>query len=288
VASTVDPDAEPPRFSVDARLPNPPIITCNEPLPLRVLVQKLSASKETVFLQMLQIELIGYTHVRAHELTRTETGSWVLMSKSNMAIPLGSPEDPEGKEWKVDNSMWNQIPLPNTVAPSFDTCNISRTYELEVRVGLAHGNVGAIKVSFPQYLPTTLLTLLTARTPHATPPNSGKSIFWDCSSTSTSPCHGHSTAYATSPTDVRVPSPAPPSILHDEPLHSRHTVIWCDTSSTRLLQRGTSDTGRCSTQLRRCHGRRDWACRRPSAGLQPPNYSSKFRKHRFWSRFEVK
>lgn len=130
---------EPPSFQVDARLPSPPIITCNDRLPLRILVQKLSPSSETVFLSMLQIELIGYTHVRAHDLNRSESGSWVIMSKSNMNIPLGDPSDPVGKEWKVPSSYWENIPLPNTVAPSFDTCNISRTYELEVRIGLSHG-----------------------------------------------------------------------------------------------------------------------------------------------------
>lgn len=146
--STADGDIEPPRFQVDARLPNPPVITCNEPLPLRILVQKLSASSETVFLQMLQMELHGYTHIRAHELTRTESGSWVLTSQSNMNMPLGTGDNPVGKEWKVDPRFWNSIPLPNTVAPSFDTCNISRTYELEVRVGLAHGAPGSIKVPY--------------------------------------------------------------------------------------------------------------------------------------------
>jgi hypothetical protein len=124
---------------VDARLPNPTIITCNERLPLRILVEKLSESTETVFLSMLQIELIGYTHVRAHDLNRSESSCWVIMSQSNMNIPLGEPSDPVGKEWKVPSRYWENLLLPNTVAPSFDTCNISRTYELEIRVGLSHG-----------------------------------------------------------------------------------------------------------------------------------------------------
>ncbi|ERF72099.1 hypothetical protein EPUS_02890 [Endocarpon pusillum Z07020] len=131
--------SEPPIFQVDARLPNPSILTCNERLPLRILVQKLSESTETVFLSMLHIELIGYTHVRAHDLTRSESQSWVIMSQSNMNIPLGEPSDPVGKEWKVPSRYWENKPLPNTVCPSFDTCNISRTYQLEVRVGLSHG-----------------------------------------------------------------------------------------------------------------------------------------------------
>ncbi|KKK26830.1 hypothetical protein ARAM_003393 [Aspergillus rambellii] len=133
------------RVAADLRLPNPTILTCNEPIPMRVLVSKLSESYETVFLQMLQIELISYTHILAQDLQRTESGTWVLFSRSNMGIPLGRGGDPAGSEWTLDEKMWNRIPLPSSVAPSFQTCNISRTYELEIRVGLAHGTVGKLK-----------------------------------------------------------------------------------------------------------------------------------------------
>ncbi|EZG08581.1 hypothetical protein H106_02250 [Trichophyton rubrum CBS 735.88] len=134
-----------PRFSVDARLPSPPIITCNEPLPLRILIKKLNNSSEIVTLQLLQIELISYTHVRAQDLTRSESGSWVITTRSNIGLPLGNSNDRAGKEWKLDTEMWNRIPLPSSVLPSFETCNLSRTYELEIRIGLAHGPVGLKK-----------------------------------------------------------------------------------------------------------------------------------------------
>lgn len=145
-SSLRDVGGEPLRVSADARLPNPSILTCNEPIPLRLLVRKVSESFETIFLQMLQIELISYTHVLAHDLRRTEGGSWVLLSRSNMSIPLGRGGDPAGTEWTLDPSMWNRIPLPSSVAPSFETCNISRNYELEVRIGLSHGSIGDMKV----------------------------------------------------------------------------------------------------------------------------------------------
>jgi hypothetical protein len=145
-SSLRDVGGEPLRVSADARLPNPSILTCNEPIPLRLLVRKVSESFETIFLQMLQIELISYTHVVAHDLRRTEGGSWVLLSRSNMSIPLGRGGDPAGTEWTLDPSVWNRIPLPSSVAPSFETCNISRNYELEVRIGLSHGSIGDMKV----------------------------------------------------------------------------------------------------------------------------------------------
>ncbi|KAL2824776.1 hypothetical protein BDW59DRAFT_82494 [Aspergillus cavernicola] len=133
------------RVSAELRLPNPSILSCNEPIPMRVLVTKLSQSFETVFLQMLQVELMSYTRIQAQDLKRTENSSWVIMSRSNMGIPLGRGGDPAGSEWLIDENMWNRLPLPPSVAPTFQTCNISRSYELEVRVGLAHGTVGKLK-----------------------------------------------------------------------------------------------------------------------------------------------
>ncbi|KAL2841471.1 hypothetical protein BJX68DRAFT_245452 [Aspergillus pseudodeflectus] len=133
------------RVSADLRLPNPSILTCNEPVPMRVLVRKLSESYETLFLQMLQVELICYTRIQAHDLQRTESTTWLIFSRSNMGVPLGRGGDPAGTEWMLDDNMWNRLPIPPSVSPSFQTCNISRNYELEVRVGLAHGTVGNMK-----------------------------------------------------------------------------------------------------------------------------------------------
>ncbi|KAH7138644.1 arrestin [Dendryphion nanum] len=130
----------PPRFSIDARLPNPAILSCNKDLPLRIIVKNMSERTKNVYLQMLHIELIGYTKVRAHEVERVESNSWMVASFSNMAIPLGAPADPIGTEVPINPEYWSDKPLPNTVAPSFQTCNISRFYELEIRVGLGYGS----------------------------------------------------------------------------------------------------------------------------------------------------
>jgi hypothetical protein len=94
---------------------------------------------------MLQIELIALTHVRAHDLSRTEISSWIIMSQANMSMPLGSTLDKETIEWKIPSRLWDGIPLPNTVAPTFETCNLSRKYELEVRVGLTHGMASGVR-----------------------------------------------------------------------------------------------------------------------------------------------
>jgi hypothetical protein len=138
--SPIGPGTTTPRLIVDARLPNPAILTCNKDLPLRLLLKNMSEREKNIYLQMLQIELIGYTQVRAHEVQRKESNSWIISSFSNMNIPLGSPSDPIGTEIPINPEYWSDKPLPNTVAPSFQTCNMSRFYELEVRVGLGYGS----------------------------------------------------------------------------------------------------------------------------------------------------
>lgn len=130
----------PPRISVDARLPNPAILTCNQDIPLRLLLKNVSERAKNIYLQMLQIELIGYTKVRSHEVARTESNSWIICSFSNMNIPVGTPADPVDTEVPINGEYWQGKPIPNVVAPTFTTCNLSRHYELEVRVGVGYGS----------------------------------------------------------------------------------------------------------------------------------------------------
>lgn len=136
----------PPKGELDARLPSPAVLTCNEPIPLRILVKKTAASPESVYLTSVQIHLIGTTEVRVADVSRREISTWVLMNIGNLTRELGKPTDAVGTESVIDPELWNRIPLPNTVAPSFSTCNIDRSYELEVKIGLAFGVPGELQV----------------------------------------------------------------------------------------------------------------------------------------------
>ncbi|ESZ94463.1 hypothetical protein SBOR_5181 [Sclerotinia borealis F-4128] len=136
---------EAPQGEVDARLPSPPILTCNKPLPMRILLRKTHSSPEHLFLMSLQVNLLGTTEVRASSVIRHETSTWVVMSLTGLSIPIGSPGDPIGTETVIDSKLWDAIPLPNTVAPSFLTCNLARRYELEARIGLGYGHPGNIQ-----------------------------------------------------------------------------------------------------------------------------------------------
>lgn len=191
--SVSDLHSEPPRISADARLPNPSILTCNEPIPLRVLVKKLSDTSESIFLQTFQIELIASTHILAHDLSQKETGSWVIFSRSNMGVMVGKGTDPADTEWPLDARMWNQLPLPNSVAPSFETCNVSRTYELEVRIGLSHGSIGNVKVCPTNpavYRILVRILTMAAATHRASIENASEGLLWNCSAKGPFGSHG--------------------------------------------------------------------------------------------------
>ncbi|KAF4121030.1 Arrestin (or S-antigen), N-terminal domain [Geosmithia morbida] len=134
-ASTAAPSVE-----ISARLPHPSIVTCNKPVPLRLVAKKLVDSPAEVFLVSMQMELIGYTDVRCHNIYNRRVNRWVVVSDANLNIPLTtSPDDEVGKEVVVPDTLWAGCTLPNTIAPSFECCNLSRRYDLELKLGVAWG-----------------------------------------------------------------------------------------------------------------------------------------------------
>ena len=154
----------PPQILIDARLPNPAILTCNKQLPLRILTKKQSNSPESVFLIGLQIDLFGTTEVRAGEMKRTEHNVWNIVILNGLNRQIGHVNDPIDTETPLDSALWQHIKLPETVTPSFNVCNLTRTYELEVKVTIGLGTPGSIHVCLPcsctRYLLTCTFSLL--------------------------------------------------------------------------------------------------------------------------------
>ncbi|KAK2021020.1 arrestin [Colletotrichum zoysiae] len=140
-AASTDSAALPPSIELSARLPHPPILTCNQPIPLRLIAKKLVPSHEQVFLTSIQVELVGKTLVRCHELFNTETSKWVVVTQTGLSVPILA--DPASEDLSLESvipdDLWRSIPLPNTVAPSFTACNLQRHYELDIQLGLCWG-----------------------------------------------------------------------------------------------------------------------------------------------------
>ena len=151
----------PPCISVDARLPNPPIITCNKDVPIRILIKRLNQSRNALYLHSLQIALAGHTRIRAQSILHDEVQTWILFTRTNIGTLL-LPESSERSEGKkglaasmrqgaaeeeevlldLASAGWelSKQKLPNSVPPTFETCNIGRTYNLHVQIGVGWGD----------------------------------------------------------------------------------------------------------------------------------------------------
>ena len=152
--------ADAPSVEMSARLPHPPVLTCNKPIPLRLIAKKLAYCSDQVYLTSFEMSLIGVTEIRCHNIFNRKSNRWVVASKPNLQIPLtSSPNDEVGSELVVPDDIWRNVPLPNTIAPSFVTCNLTRKYELEIKLGLTWGEPpktgGMFSKQTPQQ-PTTI------------------------------------------------------------------------------------------------------------------------------------
>ncbi|XXH03713.1 hypothetical protein Hte_010119 [Hypoxylon texense] len=155
----------PPSVEVSARVPFPSILTCNEPLPLRLIARKLApttTADQQVYVTALEIALVGYTQVRVQTLQHTERTAWIVLSAPSLRIALfNSPADPVDAEFEIPSSLWKDRRLPNTIAPTFRTCNLARRYEIEIMATLSWGlpPSGSSSSSNSKQLPPQAITL---------------------------------------------------------------------------------------------------------------------------------
>lgn len=119
-------------------------------LPIRLFVMQTSDPRQSklatgdLYLEELVIKLYATTDTRAQSYTKTHTHSLTLMHHVGMhvALPLSeftSANIPRlGSIWEVElpNALWEKVRIPDSVAPSFSTCNITRNYSFEVVAGL--------------------------------------------------------------------------------------------------------------------------------------------------------
>ncbi|KAF2148323.1 hypothetical protein K461DRAFT_282768 [Myriangium duriaei CBS 260.36] len=133
-----------PHISVETRIPTAAILTPNQDLPLRILITSLNEQTDSMVLSTIQLDVASYTHVHAHDIVRTEPNSSIILSKSNMALPLEFRDN----VCEIPRELWYGLPVQQSLPPSFETCNLSRAYELIVRVGVHFGDLNGN----PQYV----------------------------------------------------------------------------------------------------------------------------------------
>lgn len=134
----VSQDVVPPAIEMCAWFPHPTILTCNKPVPVRLVATNKVVSTQQVYLTSILIELIGRTEVRCFERVDALMNRFIVLSNNQLHIPLTkTPDAPVGSEVQIPEELWRNVPLPNTVSPSFTTCNISRKYRVEIKLGVS-------------------------------------------------------------------------------------------------------------------------------------------------------
>ncbi len=148
-----DTPAPPQSVELSARLPHPLVLTCNRPVPLRLIAKKLVNNQQQVYLTSFQMDLIGTTTLTAHGQVLQKNNRWIIASNPQLELPLIAPTGEVGSEVVVPDQCWAQKPLPNTVAPSFTACNISRRYEVQILITLRLGKKTGKSISETVTLP---------------------------------------------------------------------------------------------------------------------------------------
>jgi len=98
-------------------------------------LRKSDENEEQLYLAFLQLRLFDFTEIRASDVVRVKTNARTILSLDGLAIPILTPSE---MDTMLDSSLWDRLLLPSTVEPSFETCNLRRTYDLEVGVGLRY------------------------------------------------------------------------------------------------------------------------------------------------------
>ncbi|EYE91870.1 uncharacterized protein EURHEDRAFT_463772 [Aspergillus ruber CBS 135680] len=128
---------------IEAKLLNGPFLLLGQPISLNVDVIKLNLDecKSGVFLHNFQTMLIETTEVRARDSMEVHTRSCVIQTTTRVQY---EPRCMVGSTLSFDDSLWSRHCVPLHLTPTFETCNISRSYKLEIRLGIEFGrnNVG--------------------------------------------------------------------------------------------------------------------------------------------------
>lgn len=125
----------------EARLPNPPILVPTEPIPLTLYLKRVSGSDGVIYVRSVQI-MLGMTTFIAAQGFRRELGYLLpILNVGNLNITLPTNKDEiminPADLIQQSSQKAKGITLPDTVPPSFRTCNIARKYALVLQIGVS-------------------------------------------------------------------------------------------------------------------------------------------------------
>ncbi|KAF5861591.1 hypothetical protein ETB97_012757 [Aspergillus alliaceus] len=126
-------------FQVDVELLNGQCLLLGYPIPLKIKLTKIGERECFIWLNDFQTMIVGTTEVHASGLIEKDTQFQVVQTMSNIHHVICHDNASHGAELCIGDGLWSKRLVPIALTPSFETCNISQTYKLEVRLGLQTG-----------------------------------------------------------------------------------------------------------------------------------------------------
>ncbi|KAJ0420787.1 hypothetical protein BJY00DRAFT_312714 [Aspergillus carlsbadensis] len=158
LSDPISPRSQQPICEIEATLLNGPFLVLGQPIPLRVEITNLpglSSSNHHVSLHDFQSMLIETTEVRAKGSSESKTRSWIIQTMANLRQSLVPGYDDMAEPvLRVDERVWTRHVVPTFLTPTFETCNVSRNFKLEIRLGIWFGqnHMRIFEFQFPVYI----------------------------------------------------------------------------------------------------------------------------------------
>jgi hypothetical protein len=128
-------------IAFEARLPNPPILVPTEPIPVTLYLKRVSGSEGVVYIRSVQIMLAMTTFIAAQGYRRELGYLMPILNVGNLNLTLPANKTEimiNAADLIQQNSQRAKgVTLPDTVPPSFRTCNIARKYSLVLQIGIS-------------------------------------------------------------------------------------------------------------------------------------------------------
>ena len=123
----------------EVRLPNPPILVPTEPIPMTFILKRDADSQGVVYVRTIQV-MLGIKTLIAAQGYRRELGYLLpLVDVESLNITLRPNQNQitiHPEDLLQQDSNFKGLALPDTIPPSFRTCNIARKYTLVLYMGV--------------------------------------------------------------------------------------------------------------------------------------------------------
>ncbi|KAL4940395.1 hypothetical protein BDV06DRAFT_196715 [Aspergillus oleicola] len=155
----------PKAFEVKATLLNGPVLTQGQPIPLAVEINGTKTTPSSrlyhsdASLHDFQSMLLETTELSARGAIETNRRSIIVQTVSNLRepfLPTSTLESDQASTSRaaLNHNLWTRHDVPDSLSPTFGTCNISRRYILNIRLGIQFGveSTRIVEFQFPVHL----------------------------------------------------------------------------------------------------------------------------------------